>query len=233
MPKQHDDLFKDIANFQALLAAYRRAVKGKRHAPGAAAFAANLEPNLLRLERQLRDKTWRPGRYTEIQVRDPKPRLVSAAPFRDRVVHHALFAVISPIFERGFIANSYANRIEKGTHRAIDQYERWRDRNAHVLRCDIYRYFPAIDHAILKQALARRIGCAETLWLIDALIDGSNAQETVDIHYAGAHDSPHFQIAPKVLAKTGTSASIAANRSASGSRRFSGMVGMRSYSMQP
>ena len=68
--------------------------------------------------------------------------MVSAAPFRDRVVHHALCAVVAPIFERGFIDHSYANRKGKGTHRAIAQYERWRDRLRHVLRCDIYRYFP-------------------------------------------------------------------------------------------
>ena len=111
MPKRHDDLFKDIANFQALHAAYRNAIKGKRRAPGAAAFAARLEQNLLRLERELRARTWRPGRHTEIEVRDPKPRMVSAAPFRDRVVHHALHAVIGPIFERGFIDRSYANRV--------------------------------------------------------------------------------------------------------------------------
>jgi RNA-directed DNA polymerase len=185
MPKRHDGLFDGIANFQALHAAYRAAIKGKRRAAGAAAFAARLETNLLRLERELRAHTWRPGRYTEIKIHDPKPRTVSAAPFRDRVVHHALHAVIGPIFERGFIDHSYANRIGKGTHRAIVRYEQWRDRHAHVLRCDIYRYFPAIDHTILKQTLRRRILCPDTLWLIDALIDGSNAQEPVHLHYPG------------------------------------------------
>ncbi len=90
---------------------------------------------------------YRPGRYVEIAVNDPKKRIVSAAPFRDRVVHHALCAVVEPIFERGFIDHTYANRNGKGTHRAIERYERYRDKHTHVLRCDIYRYFPAIDHA--------------------------------------------------------------------------------------
>ena len=185
MPKQHNDLFGKIANFATLHAAYRKAVAGKRRKPGAAAFAANLETNLLRLERQLLDRTWYPGRYVEIAVTDPKPRIVSAAPFRDRVVHHALYAVVGPIFEAGFIHHSYANRVEKGTHRAIEQYEHWRDRNAHVLRCDIFRYFPAIDHAVLKVDLRRRIACPDTLWLMDAIIDGSNRQEPVNLHYPG------------------------------------------------
>ena len=119
MPRRHDDLFETIGNFRALMAAARRAVASKRRKPGAAGFFAGLERNVLRLERELKDGTWRPGRYLEIEVFDPKHRIVSAAPFRDRVVHHALCAVIEPIFERGFIHDSYANRAGKGTHAAV------------------------------------------------------------------------------------------------------------------
>jgi hypothetical protein len=95
MPKRHDDLFGRIASFAALRAAARKAVRGKRRKPGAGAFYARLESELLRLESELRDGSYRPGTYVEIRVRDPKERLVSAAPFRDRVVHHALCAVIA------------------------------------------------------------------------------------------------------------------------------------------
>jgi RNA-directed DNA polymerase len=118
------ELFGRIAGFNALRLASRKAVRGKREKPGASAFFASLERELLRLERELRDGSYRPGRYVEITVHGPKPRLVSAAPFRDRVVHHALCAVIFPLFEPGFIGNSYANRPGKGTHRAIAAYER-------------------------------------------------------------------------------------------------------------
>jgi len=174
--RRHTGLFGQIASFAALHTAARKAVWGKRRKPGAAAFLANLETELLRLERTLRDGSYRPGHYVEIEIRDPKKRTVSAAPFRDRVVHHALCAVVEPIFERGFIASSFANRRGKGTHRAIDAYERYRDRHAHVPRCDIYRYFPAIDHAILKAAFRRRIACERTLWLLDLIVDASNRQ---------------------------------------------------------
>ncbi|MBU0500730.1 MAG: RNA-dependent DNA polymerase [Gammaproteobacteria bacterium] len=185
MPKRRADLFGDIARFSALHAAARRAVRGKRGKPGAAAFMANQERELLRLERQLTDGTWRPGRYVEIPIRDPKPRLVSAAPFRDRVVHHALCAVLAPIWERGFIDDSYANRAGFGTHRAIARYEQYRDRYRHVLRADIFRFFPAIDHAILKATFRRRIACENTLWLLDAIVDGSNPQEPVNLYFPG------------------------------------------------
>lgn len=185
MPKRHDDLFGGIANFAALRLAARRAIKGKRKKPGAAAFMANFEREILRLDSELRDGSYTPGRYVEILVREPKERLVSAAPFRDRVVHHALCAVICPLFETGLIDNTFANRTGKGTHAAVHAYERYRDRHAHVLRCDIFRYFPSIDHAILKREFRRRVACESTLRLMDTIVDHSNAQEPVDLHFAG------------------------------------------------
>ena len=137
MARPVDGLFPGIASFAALEAAAQRAARGKRRKPGVAAFLAHLEPEVLRLERVLLSGAWRPGRYVEIAIRDPKPRRVSAAPFRDRVVHHALCAVIEPLFERGFVFDSYTNRLGKGTHRAVARYERFRNRYAAVLRCDL------------------------------------------------------------------------------------------------
>jgi retron-type reverse transcriptase len=185
MSKLHDGLFDRFATFRALRVAAMRAVKGKRKKPGAAGFFAGLETEVLRLERELLDGSYRPGRYVEIRITDPKERIVSAAPFRDRVVHHALCAVVVPIFERGFIGNTFANRVGKGTHRAIAAYERYRNRHAHVLRCDIYRFFPAIDHEVLKAEFRRRIACPRTLALMDLIVDGSNAQEPVTIYFPG------------------------------------------------
>lgn len=178
-------MFDQIASFPALRQAALRAAKGKRRKPGAAAFLAALEPEILALERALLDGTWRPGGFVTFEVHDPKRRMVSAAPFRDRVVHHALCAVIDPIFERSFIHDTYANRAGKGTHQAIDRYEHYRNRHRWVLRCDIFRYFPAIDHDILKRDIAWRISCPRTCDLANRIIDGSNPQEPVLIHYPG------------------------------------------------
>ena len=167
MRRRHDDLFARIASFNALRTAARKAIKGKRKKPGAARFMANFEREVLRLERELRDGSYRPGGYVEILVHEPKQRLVSAAPFRDRVVHHALCTVVCPLVEPGFIANTFANRTGKGTHAAVAAYERYRDRHSHVLRCDLYRYFPALDHALLKARFRRHVACAQTLALMD------------------------------------------------------------------
>ncbi len=187
MPPKVNDLFEGVANFQALLSAANRAARGKRKKPGAAAFLANLETEVLRLERELLSGTWRPGRYIVIEVKEPKPRRVSAAPFRDRVLHHALCNVVEPIFEQGFINDSYANRKNKGSHRAVARYEQYGNNHSHVLRCDIFRYFPAIDHEILKLDLRKRIACSPTLAVLDAVINGSNDQEPVN-RYFGEDD---------------------------------------------
>ena len=153
-----------------------RAIAGKRRAPGPAAFVANLETEVLRLERELQAGTWRPGGYVSFEVREPKRRLISAAPISGprrasrRVRGHRA------LFERGFIAHSYANRTGKGAHRAVARYERLRDRYRHVLRGDIYRYFPAIDHEVLKVDLRQRIRCLRTLAVLDRIVDASNPQ---------------------------------------------------------
>lgn len=185
MPRRERDLLQQIARFDTLIAAARRAALGKRKKPGAAAFLADLETECLALERTLLDGSYRPGRYVKIELFDPKHRIVSAAPFRDRVVHHAVCNKIAPLFERGFITHSFANRVGKGAHRAVEVYERYRNCNAYVLRCDIYRYFPAIDHDVLKGDLRRRLACVPTLALLDRIIDASNAQEPVELHFPG------------------------------------------------
>lgn len=185
MSKRQSDLFDQIVSFSALRRAAKAAIRGKRRNPGPAAFTAGLESELLHLVDDLKSQRYRPGKYVEIEIFDPKHRIVSAAPFRDRVVHHALMTVVAPLFERGFIHHSYANRKGKGTHRAIKTYERYRNRHDFVLRADIYRYFPAIDHALLKKDLRRRVACPRTLDLLDLIIDGSNKQEPVHDYYPG------------------------------------------------
>jgi retron-type reverse transcriptase len=111
--------------------------------------------------------------------------MISAAPYRDRVVHHALCNVIVPIFERTFVSDSFANRVGYGTHRALRRFVEFARSSRYVLQCDITKYFPSIDHEILKEIMRRKIKCADTLWLIDRIIDGSNPQETVPHYFAG------------------------------------------------
>ncbi len=184
-PTLHHDLFGRIANFESLRQAALRAARGKRRTPAAAAFLARLEPEILALTRELQAEAWQPGAYTVIELKRPVARRISAAPFRDRVVHHAVCGVVQPIFERGFVDDTYANRVGRGSHAAVARYEAHRDRHAHVLRADVFRYFPSIDHDILKRVLRRRIACARTLYVLDRIIDGSNLQEPVYLLFPG------------------------------------------------
>ena len=108
-----------------------------------------------------------------------RARLISAAPFRDRIVHHALCNLIEPIFERSFIHDSYASRQGKGTHAAIRRYQQFARQNTHVLKCDVSKFFPSIDHQILKVRLARKIKNPRVLSLADQIIDHSNPQVAV------------------------------------------------------
>jgi RNA-directed DNA polymerase len=101
--KSYRHLYDQVCDWDNLYLAYRKARKGKRGRPPAAAFEFDLEANLVGLQRELIAKAYAPGAYSSFYIHEPKRRLISAAPFRDRVVHHALCNVIEPIFERSFI----------------------------------------------------------------------------------------------------------------------------------
>ena len=165
MAKRFYDLYPQLTSFANLHLAYRQAAKGKRGQPEVAAFEYSLENNLFTLQAELQDQSYRPGAYRSFYIRDPKRRLISAAPFRDRVVHHALCNLIEPLFERTFIGDSYANRVGKGTHAALDRTQQFARRYCFCLQCDVRQFFPSVDHAVLAGILARKIGDAQALWL--------------------------------------------------------------------
>jgi RNA-directed DNA polymerase len=164
-------LWPQVLAFENLFLAHRKARRGKRDRPAVARFELDLERNLLALQRSLEERTWRPGGYRQFRIYDRKPRLISAAPYRDRVVHHALMSLVEPMLDRSFIDDSYACRAGRGVHAAVDRYQRWARRYAYALKVDVRRYFPSIDHDILKAKLRRRIKDVGVLWLFDAIID--------------------------------------------------------------
>ncbi|MGF1569407.1 MAG: RNA-directed DNA polymerase [Nodosilinea sp.] len=180
--KRYSNLWPHIIDFENLLQASRQAQQGKRYRPNVLAFNHNLDQELLRLQDELTRKAYRPGGYRTFKIEDPKPRLISAAPYRDRVVHHALCNIIVPPLEQTLIADTYANRIGYGTHRALKRFVHFARSSRYVLQCDVRKYFPSIDHELLKTTLRRKLKCPDTLWLIDTVIDGSNPQGN-DVDY--------------------------------------------------
>jgi retron-type reverse transcriptase len=183
--KSFKHLFPQICSFENLLLAAKKAQRGQRFKPAAARFNFELEEELLRLQEELQTKTWKAGPYTEFHVYEPKKRLISAAPYRDRVVHHALCNVVEPLFDRTLIHDTYACRAGKGTHRAIERFSLFCRQQRYVLKCDIQKYFPSIDHQILYGLLARKIHDPDALWLIRAIIDSSNPQVPVHEYFPG------------------------------------------------
>lgn len=185
MAKTCKNLWPEITSFENLLIAAKKAQKGKRFKDSTALFNLNLEKELFKIRRELQDRTYRPGRYKEFVIYEPVKRLISAAPYKDRVVHHALCNIIDTIFEKAFIYDSYANRKEKGTHRAIDRFQTFMQKYRYVLKCDIRKYFSSIDHEILYGLLQRKITDNDVLWLIRTIIESSNPQEPVYDYFEG------------------------------------------------
>ena len=152
-----DMLFSRIVTLDNLLLVYRKAARKKRGRAAAAAFEFQIVDRLLALQEELITGTYRPGAYRHFFIHEPKRRKISAAPFRDRVVHHALCNIIEPLFEARFHPHSYANRVGKGTHRAVDQLQKYARCYRYALRLDIVQHFPSLDHAILQRELFRII----------------------------------------------------------------------------
>jgi hypothetical protein len=163
-------MYAAITSWDNLWQSYRQAVRGKRRRRSGAEFDHQVADHLIALQGELREKRYHPGAYRHFFIHEPKRRKISAAAFRDRVVHHALCNFIEPIFESRFIAHSYANRRGKGTHRAIDRLQQWSRRYPYVLRADVIQHFPSLDHERLRAKLARHLRDEEVLWLIDRII---------------------------------------------------------------
>lgn len=168
-------IWEQVVSMDNLSEAFRKARKGKRRRPDVARFSLDLERNLLALQRELAAGDYLPGAYRQFTVYERKPRLISVAPFRDRVAHHAVMNVLEPLLDKRFIADTYACRKGKGAHRAVDRYQQFAGENAYVMKLDIARYFPSIDRDILKDQLARRIKDKAVLNLLYRIIDNGPA----------------------------------------------------------
>ncbi len=184
---RYGNLYPQIVEFSNLIAAARKAQKSKRFRDSVLEFNYNLESELLGLQRELENQTYQPGEYRTFEIFEPKRRLISAAPYRDRVVHHALCNIITPIFDRTFIHTSYANRIGFGSHRALKQFIQYARSSRYVLQCDICKYFPSIDLQILKAQIRQKVKCPKTLWLIDTIIDNGNLPNSIIEYFPGDH----------------------------------------------
>lgn len=190
--KRYGNLFEDIASFENLLAAAKKAFRGKKYRTRVARFYFDMENELLRIREELLDRTYMPRPLRIFWIREPKVRKIGASDFRDRVVHHAVCNIVEPILERGFIHHSYACRVGKGTHRAVRQAQIFSRKNRYYLKCDIRQYFASIDHDILKAILARKFKDPDLTWLLNIILDSTQSDQPGKGIPIGSLTSQHF-----------------------------------------
>lgn len=171
--KRIGQLWPRIIQLDNLWLAYHKARLGKQHRPEVAQFSFDLEAELIQLQQDLANGQYRPGPYRQFWICDRKPRLISAAPFRDRVAQHAVMNWLEPELDKRMIFHSYACRKNKGVHKAVDYYQRCARRYAYVLTLDIRRYFPSLDHAVMLEQLARVIKDRPLLNWLTVLVETS------------------------------------------------------------
>jgi hypothetical protein len=164
------DLFEQVASLGNLFAAAKKALRGRGLKMPGVAFAADLETEVVALSHELRSGSYRPGTYHYFEIFEPKRRTVAAAPFRDRVLHHAICRVIEPIWERRFIADNYACRPGKGTHAALRRARVLARQHPWALSCDIQRYFPSVSHEVLMSTITRVVADERLLSLIRLIL---------------------------------------------------------------
>lgn len=162
--KVHKSIFDQIVLPEPLFKAWEEFRKGKQRRKDVMEFETRLEQNLFQLHRELKSGSYKHDSYSEFNICDPKQRRIHKATVRDRIVHHAVFAALNPIFEPTFIAYSFSCRKGKGTHRGVDalgrmmrQASRNYTRSCYALKCDIHQFFASVDHEILLEIFEKRI----------------------------------------------------------------------------
>ena len=176
-----ENLYSPIYNFRNLVFAWEKARIGKTKKDYVIEFEKDLRKNLLKLHKDLINMTYSPEPLKTFILRDPKTRKISKSAFIDRVAYHALIRIIGPIFEKGFIYDSCANRIGKGTLFAIKRFEFFKRKvtnNLHkealCLKADIKHYFQEVNHEILLNILRRKIKDEKVIWLIKKILENSS-----------------------------------------------------------
>ena len=183
--KRITGLYQQIYTQENLWSAYMKAKKGKRLRNDVAKFSLNVEYELNALRQELINENYRASEYNYFEIYERKPRLISVAKFRDRVLHHAIMNIVEPYIDKRMIHHSYACRQGKGVHKAIDYYQKQANRFAYVLKLDIRLYFQSIDHEILKSFITKIFKDKKLLALLNHIIDSAQHPRPSRFHFLG------------------------------------------------
>ncbi|HOX40945.1 MAG TPA: reverse transcriptase/maturase family protein [bacterium] len=171
-------IYPQITSLENLLIAWQEFAADKKQKSDVRIFAHDLLQNILLLQSDLANKAYKHAGYERFHINDPKSREIHKAVVQDRIVHHAIYRILYPLYDRTFIFDSYSCRLEKGTHRAVlrlDKFVRQISRNytkpCYALKCDVRKFFDSVDHDILFQIIERKIKDKDTLWLLKEVIE--------------------------------------------------------------
>ena len=173
------NVFVQVVDYDNLYRAYLNARLCKRYRYEVLNFSAHLEDNLVKLQKELIDRTYTLGKYREFYIYEPKKRLIMAQPFKDRVVQWAIYQILNPVFAQGYITDSYACIKERGTHKAVKRLHYWlrqvgkKPEKYYFLKLDISKYFYRIDHDVLMGILKRKIRDDDMIFLLDKIVNSS------------------------------------------------------------
>ncbi|MCB9503791.1 MAG: RNA-dependent DNA polymerase [Deferribacteres bacterium] len=170
MAKHYKNLYPQIHTFENLWSASRKARLGKRKKLSTAEFEHNLEENLFEIQHALAQEDFHFSPYRFFTIREPQERLIAAAPYRDRVVHHAICNVIEPILDSIMVFDSYACRKDKGSHKAVQRAQSFLQKSKWFLKIDLRKYFFSIDHQLLLADLAKKLCDKKLMRLISQLL---------------------------------------------------------------
>lgn len=177
-------VYENIISLENLLAAWKEFIKGKRKRKDVSIFADNLSDNLYDLHQDLKNKLYIHASYSAFNISDPKPRNIHKATVRDRLLHHAIYRILYPYFDKRFIFDSYSCRDNKGTHKAMNRFRDFfykvsknNTRTCWVLKCDIRKFFASIDQKILLEILRKHIADEETIMLLNKIITSFSSTE--------------------------------------------------------
>ena len=176
--------YEDLISLENIFQAWDEFVKGKRKKKDVMEFHRNLEDNLFKLRKSLKNRTYRHGGYQDFYVHDPKRRHIHKANVEDRIVHHLLYKYLYDISDKSFIFDSYSCRLNKGTHKGVSRLKSFTRKISHnytrecwALKLDIKKFFASVDHEILLKLLKKRIEDKDILCLLRNVIDSFHTEE--------------------------------------------------------
>jgi len=181
----------EIADLHALAGAFHAAARGKRGRPQVEAFRGDLHRRLSILRQSVMDGAWAPAPMRAFSIRDPKPRLIHAPAFADRVLHHAIMARVGPVLDRTLVFDTYACRIGKGTLAAVARAAAHAARNPWFAQIDVRSYFASIDHRVLLTLLDRRFRNRARMDLLERITAAHHTAPGLGLPI-GALTSQHF-----------------------------------------